>query len=265
MLVIRPPARYAFSASAMLLKVLTSSWFAAWLLQALLLGILLLKKMWRRFPLFVSYSTATLVATSVLYAMLLARLPFRIYSSAYWLFEAIGLFLGLAVVWEIFDSLFSPYPALRKLGLQVLRGAVLLLVVLGCVVAYKQPMGEHSRIQAALMVVEQAGRILEVGLLLSLFSFASAFGLHWRQYIFGIALGLGIFVTVELVAVTMRVQFGTAANSIFNIIRTISFNTSMFIWIAYLLAPELATSPAEVPKSSQLEQWNKAIMELIYQ
>jgi hypothetical protein len=39
----------------------------------------------------------------------------------------------------------------------------------------------------------------------------------------------------------------------------------MFIWIIYLLAPELATSPAEMPKRAQLEQWNKAIMELIYQ
>jgi hypothetical protein len=39
----------------------------------------------------------------------------------------------------------------------------------------------------------------------------------------------------------------------------------MFIWITYLLAPELAATPAEMPKHAQLEQWNRAIMELIYQ
>lgn len=248
----------------MLLKVITSSWFAAWLLQAMLVAVLLFKRMWGRFRFFFAYAATTFLAGTLLYAICLIRAPYRLYITVYWLTEAIGLFLGLAVVWEIFDNLLRPYPALRRLGIQVLRGAVLLLVVLGCVVAYRQPLGEQSRVQAALMVVEQAGRILEVGLLLSLFSFASAFGLHWRQYVFGIALGLGIFVTVELVAITMRVQFGGAANSVFNVIRTVSFNSSLFIWIAYILAPELAAQPVEAPKRAQLEQWNRAVMELIY-
>ena len=249
----------------MLLKVLTSSWFAAWLLQAMLVGVLLLKGMWRKFPFFFCYSAATLLSTTLLYSVYFAHVSYQVFSSVYWLCEAIGLFVGLAVVWEVFDNLFTPYPALRKLGTQVLRGAVLFLVVLGCVVAHAQPLGEHSRLPAAFMVVEQAGRILEVGLLLSLFSFASAFGLHWRQYVFGIALGLGIFVTVELVAITMRVQFGIAANSVFNVVRTVSFNSSLFIWIAYILAPDLAAQPSEMPKRAVLEQWNKAVMELIYQ
>lgn len=248
----------------MLMKVLTSSWFAALMLQAILVGALALKRIWKKFPFFFAYSATNLSASILLYSFYLARLG-RLYSTTYWLCEATALFLGLAVVWEIFDNLFTPYPALRKLGMQVLRAAILCLVVLGCVVAYKQPLGEHSRIQAAFMLVEQAGRILEVGLLLSLFSFASAFGLHWRQYVFGIALGLGIFVTVELVAITMRVQFGIAANSVFSVIRTVSYNSSLFIWIAYILAPELATQPSEMPKRAQLEQWNKAVMELIYQ
>lgn len=249
----------------MWLKVLTSSWFAALLLQAVLVGVLLVKRMWVNFPVFVAYSTATLFATGLLYSLFLVGVSHRlVYVIVYWLCEAAGLFLGLAVVCEIFNNLLSSYPALKKLATQVLRGAVLFLVVLGCVVAYIQPWGEHDPIRVPMMVVEQAGRILEVGLLLFLFLFASAFGLHWRQYVFGIALGLGIFVTVELVAITMRLQFGIAANSIFTVVRTISYNSSLFIWIAYILAPELAVNPAEVPKRAQLEQWNRAVMELIY-
>lgn len=265
MLVIRVPARYAFSASAMLLKVLTSSWFAALLLQAILAGVLLFKRMWERFPFFMGYAATSLVCTLTLYSLYLASVSQAIYSRIYWLSEAVGLFLGLAVVWEIFRHLLDPYPALKRLATQIFRGALVFLILLGCVVIYAQPHGDPNRIRTALFVMEQAGRILEVGLLLFLFLFASAFGLHWRQYVFGIALGLGIFVTVELVAVTMRVQFGPAAFSIFKIIRTVSYSSSLFIWIAYILAPELATSPAELPKRAQLEQWNKAIMELIYQ
>lgn len=249
----------------MWIKVLTSSWFAALLLQAVLVAVLLVKRMWVKFPFFVAYSTATLLTTGLLYSLFLAHLTQRTYVTVYWLCEAAGLFLGLAVVCEIFDNLLSSYPALKRLATQILRGAVLFLVVLGFVVASAQkPWGAHDAMRVPMMVVEQAGRILEVGLLLFLFLFASAFGLHWRQYIFGIALGLGIFVTVELVAITMRLQFGSASNAIFNVVRTVSYNSSLFIWIAYILAPELAVNPAEVPKRAQLEQWNRAVMELIY-
>lgn len=264
MLVIRFPARYALSASSMLLKALTSSWFAALLLQAILAGVLLFKRMWGRFPFFVGYSVTSLLSTLTLYLLYLASAS-HAYARVYWLSEALGLFLGLAVVGEIFRHLLNPYPALRRLATQVFRGTLVFLILLGVAVIWAQPNGDPNRIRTALLTMEQAGRILEVGLLLFLFLFASVFGLHWRQYVFGIALGFGIFVTVELVAVTMRVQYGPAALSIFKIIRTVSYSSSLFIWIAYILAPELATSPAEVPKRAQLEQWNKAIMELIYQ
>lgn len=248
----------------MLLKVLTSSWFAALLLQAILAGVLLSKKMWRKFPVFVCYSVASFLLTGLLYLLYVLSFSRITYSRVYWLSEALGLFLGLGVVWEIFRHLLDPYPALRRLAAQIFRGAVVFLILLGCVVIYAQPFGDPNRVRTALFVTEEAVRILEVGLLLFLFLFASVFGLHWRQYVFGIALGLGIFVTVELVAVTMRVQFGPAAVSIFRIVRTVSFNSSLFIWIAYILAPELAVNPAEVPKRAQLEQWNKAVTELIY-
>ena len=239
-------------------------WLAALLLQAILVGVLLAKKMWQKFPLFVGYAIANLVLGINSYIVFRLGSPFS-YFIAYWLKEAVGLLLGLAVVYEIFSHLFRPYPGLRKLATLVFQGAIVFLLILGCILAYAQPLGEHHPIFAAFLIVEEATRILELGLLLFLFLFASLFGLHWRQYVFGIAVGLGIFVAVELVAVTMRVQFGITANSIFNIVRTVSFNSSLIVWISYLLAPELATKPAEMPKRAQLEQWNNAIMELIYQ
>lgn len=249
----------------MLLRSILSPWMAALFLHALLAGVLIFKKMWRKFPFFVFYSVSNLVFNLSLYAVYVSNLSRHIYFNVYWLAEFVGLFLGFAVVYEIFHQLLKPYPALRRLATQIFRGAVVFLVLLGCVVNYAQSLGEHNHIQATFLVMEQAGRILEVGLLLFLFLFASAFGLHWRQYVFGIAVGLGIFVTVELVGVTLRAQFGVAANSVFNMVRMISFNTSMVIWISYILAPELAASPSDVPKRAQLEQWNRAVTELIYQ
>lgn len=251
-------------ASSMLRHQIAWPWLATLCLQATLAAVLLLKRMWLKFRVFMIYAVSNLILGIACYVTFQMASPFA-YFVIYWLTEAASLFLGLAVVFEVFTHLFRPYPALRKLAAAVFKCAVVFLLILGVIVIYKQPVGEHYRIGAGLLSMEQAARILETGLLLFLFLFASAFGLHWRQYVFGIALGLGILVTVELVAVTMRLQFGIAANSIFNVVRTVSYNSSLFIWTAYILAPELAANPSEVPKRAQLEQWNRAVTELIYQ
>ena len=257
--------------TSMTLKALLSPWAAALLFQLVLGVVLFVKRMWRRFPFFFAYSIVTLLLDAGMIgfhqkslASPLGSFPRRLYFSFYWVNEAIGLLLGLGVIYEVFRHLLAPYPALRKLAGQFFYGVVALLVLLGFVVLYAQSVHEPTHTQAAFLVMEQAGRVLEVGLLLFLFLFASAFGLHWRQYVFGIVLGLGIFASVELVAVTMRAEVGRTAIAIFNIARSVSFNCSLVIWISYILAPELATQPAEVPKRAQLEQWNKAVMELIY-
>src|SRR5215471_10047215 len=202
-------------------RMLNLPWFATMVVQGILVGLLWAKKIGRRFPLFITYTVTSFLFSVTLYVIYLLAFRLRflrpIYSRVYWVNEAAGVLLGLAVVYEIFKHLFTPYPGLRKLATQVFQVSVALLLLLDCILAYAQPLGEHDHIQAAFMLVEQAGRTLEVGLLLFLFLFASAFGLHWRQYAFGIAFGLGIFVAVELVAITMRAQFGVTANPVINI------------------------------------------------
>jgi hypothetical protein len=245
----------------MLPKSLLSPWIAALMLQAILVCVLFAKRMWRKFPIFFAYSLATLILNVGMYGVYHSSLS-GLYSRIYFLNEGVGLVLGLAVVYEMFRHLFAPYPALRRLATHGFGGAIALLVTLGTVVVYVEPVNLRSM----LFVAEQAARILEIGLLMFLFLFAGAFGLHWRQYVFGIAVGLGVFVAGELIAVTIWVQRGgTAFVSIVNMVRNISFNVGLLIWIGYILAPELALQSGEMPKTAQLEQWNRAVMELIYQ
>ncbi len=120
---------------------------------------------------------------------------------------------------------------------------------------------------AAVMMVEEATRIIEVGLLMFLFLFSTAFGLHWRQCVFGMALGLGIFATVELIALTMRNYWGEGLNISFSVVRAVAFNVSLMVWAGYLLAREKAASAVEASAAhrGQLEQWNQVLTEFIYQ
>jgi hypothetical protein len=147
----------------------------------------------------------------------------------------------------------------------IFRWVIVLLIFLGFAVIYWHSSTESSPLVSAVLVMEEATRIVEVGLLMFLFLFSGAFGLHWRQHVFGIALGLGVFTAVELAAVTVRAYLGPVALQTFAIARALAFNFSLLIWLGYLLMPERVTESAEIPKQAQLEQWNQAVMELISQ
>lgn len=248
-------------------SLLQSLWVAGIVCQAILGIVLLCKKTWRVFPLFVAYFATGFAGTLVLYGV---QKHWKIFFYSYWCVEAIGVAFGFAVVYEVFRNVFSTQQALCRLATLIFRGVLVLLLFIGIIVLAKHtPVGFRSitpkGIASAVVIVDEAGRIIEVGLLMCLFALSSAFGLHWRQQVFGIALGLGLYAAVELASVAIWGQTSKAVHEILNVGRILSFNTSLVIWIGYLLAPERTVGKVELPQRTQLEQWNQAVMELIQQ
>jgi hypothetical protein len=247
-----------------LVQVLTVAGIAC---QAILGIVLLCKKSWKVFPLFVAYFATSFTGTVVLYGVQRHR---EVYFYSYWFLEAVGVAFGFAVVYEVFTSVFSTQQALSRLATLIFRGVLVLLLFIGIVVLAKHtPVGFRSitpqGIASAVVIVDEAGRIIEIGLLMCLFALSSAFGLHWRQQVFGIALGLGLYVAVELASVAIWGQTSKPVHEVLNVVRILSFTTSLVIWIGYLLAPERSAGKVDLPQRSQLEQWNQAVMELIQQ
>jgi hypothetical protein len=235
-------------------------WIAGFCFQAVLVTVLVVKGIWSKFPIFVVYSGFTLFETMVTFVLRHHRSAFFY---TYWAFEAIGVVLGLAVAFEVFRQLFAMHVGLRKLAVLIFRAALVGLLLLGFIVIFSQSQARANNVPNAILVIEEATRIVEVGLIMFLFLFSTAFGLHWRQHVFGIALGLGIFAAIELITVTVKSHVGSQASDALSIMRMLSYNFSLLIWLGYLLTPEHATSSAEMPKRDQLEQWNQAVMELI--
>jgi hypothetical protein len=230
-------------------------------IYGVLVLVVVAKRLWKKFPVFLTY---TLFGFATGVGVYILRDSPVMYFYSYWVCEAIGLLLGIGVIFEIFQKLLHPYVALRRTAAAVLSLAVIFLVALSVFVAYAQPSPNRS-LMAGMLVGEEATRILEIGLLMFLFIFSAAFGLQWRQQAFGITLGLGIFVAVELIGVTTRAHLGNAAGTTFSLLRIFGFDLSLLIWIGYMLAPERVMASAEIPKRAQLEQWNQAVMELIHQ
>jgi hypothetical protein len=239
----------------------------AMVLQIPLAAVIVAKKLWRTFPVFATYALSNILATAILYLIRALTLSFSPYPFfyAYWICEAVAVLLGFGLVYEVFRRIFAPYSSLRRLARVTFQWVLVGLVLLSAAAVYAQSSGEQNPLMGAVLVLEEATRIVEVGLLMFLFLFSKAFGLHWRQHIFGIALGLGIFVAVELAGVTMRAHVGPAAYAGFALARILAFATSLLIWTGFLLIPERVANIAQMPKRAQLEQWNQAVMELIHQ
>lgn len=244
-----------------LASTISVAWSAGLVLQALLLLVLLSKRLWRGFPIFALYSAVTFAENVAAYAV-----P-RDSGAYFYLYlggETASLLLGVAVVFEIFRHLFTPHAALRNLARKVFRVVMVLLSVLGAaVIAAHAPIGKGGMI-FALLRVEEAARILEVGLVAGLFLCSSAFGLHWRQPVFGIGLGLGTIATAKLLHLAM-VPYVQSLGYAPSLMLVLAFDISFLIWIGYLVVPERVASNADLPKRAQLEQWNQAMMELINQ
>lgn len=240
-------------------SVINDIWVVGLCLQALLALTLLARRSWKKYPVFSAYVFFNLFFAALAYAVFRNRF---VYYYTFWICDAIGIILGLGVVREIFTNVFSPHPALRKLATMIFRVAVVLLVILACGVIYEQS-GNARGIGNGVLLAAEAARVVEVGLTMFLFLSSSAFGLHWRQSVFGMALGLGLFAAVELIADTMIGHVSSATVQAFNLGHGISFCISLLIWLGYLLFPERATSSGELPKQAQLEQWNQAVTELI--
>jgi hypothetical protein len=249
--------------AASVLKVYSHAlWLAGLGFHSLLVVVLLAKRTWTKFPAFLTYACFGAAAGWALYVV--RTFPF-LYFYGYWVCEGIGILLGLGVLYEVFRSLLKSYTGLHRVANVTFPLTIVLLIVLSCLVVYAQPSAERNPLVSAILVGEEASRVVEIGLLLFLFIFSTTFGLHWRQQVFGIALGLGLFVAVELIAITARTRFGIAASGALIIARATAFDLSLLTWIGYLLLPERVPHEAELPKRTQLEQWNHAIMELINQ
>jgi hypothetical protein len=184
------------------------------------------------------------------------------YSYAYWSAELVSAIMGFAVIYEVFSTVLKPYPGIQRLGMMLLGWSAVVMVVLG-IAAAASPRPSEPGMIAAVFAFERSVRIVQCGLMAFLFMFASTLSLSWKHYAFGIALGFGIFASVDLVAIAVRAQLGPVANHTSVLLKSGSYALATAIWTGYLLMP--APKPAAVSSLAryQVERWNRTLLELL--
>jgi len=166
------------------------------------------------------------------------------------------------VIYEIYAHVFDNYAALKPLGKPLFRGAFLGLLAIALAAATQAHQHSPDFGMYVLHVFEQTASIMQAGLLLVLFLFSAYIGLSWRNYVFGMALGLGIYASVKLAAAALQSSLVASGNTYINLAVMGTFHVAVLIWLFYLLAPETALDRSTSIPDHNLELWNKELERL---
>jgi len=195
-----------------------ASWIAGPLLQITLLIFMVRRSYNVAFPRFFSYILFQILKSACLFV--LYRYFPDSYFDAYWTGNAISVILAVAVMDEILLSLFKEYGGMQSLGTTIFRWSCGLLLLVACLGALSSGEVGGDRIVAAVFAFDRSMRLMQVGLFLLLILLSRFLKNSWRQPVFGIALGFGVFASVELILVSVVMRFGDGQGALISLLKS---------------------------------------------
>lgn len=242
-------------------------WFAPHILQGILLFDMVRRRLQRSFPMFFLYTAFEILQFGVLFAISRSSLHFGGgYVRVYTVGLALSTAIRFAVIHELFGHFFLRYPVLNGSGRLLFRGVTIILLLVAVGLAVSAPGSSENFLLNATYVLDRTVSVLQCGLLISLFLFSRYFVLSWRSHAFGIALGLGIFASVELATSAIWLHLGAFGNPVLNVLTMAVYYCCVLIWMLYLMEPERAPQyPSRKLPECDLEIWNQELQRLLQQ
>ena len=232
------------------------SWLVGPVLQITLLSFMIQRKLHVVFPRFFSYIVLQTVKSGILF--LIYRYYHETYFDAYWSGNAISVLLAVTVMDEILHNLLKQYGGLQSLTSIIFRWACGLLLLLSIVNTFSSQQGNADRVVSAVLAFDRSVRVMQCGLFFLLMILCRVLRNCWRQQVFGIALGFGIFASIELMLVSIVMHFGDAPVAILSLVKSAAYNGVTLLWIIYL---RRQSEPIlEIDVATQLSAFNVSLV-----
>lgn len=232
------------------------SWLVGPALQITLLTFMIRRKVHVIFPRFFSYILFQIVKSGILFVIY--RYYDASYFDAYWTGNAISVLLAVTVMDEILHNLFQQYGGIQNLGSIIFRWACGLLLLLSIVNAFSSQQATADRVVSAVLAFDRNVRVMQCGLFLLLMVLCRFLRNCWRQHVFGIALGFGLFASIELMLVSTVLHYGGGPVAIVSLVKSAAYNAVTLLWIIYLRRQ--SQSIPEIDVALQLNPQNVALV-----
>jgi len=232
-------------------------WIANPALELPLAGIMLWRKLHRTYPVFFSYIVFQLLNFAILFPIHEYG-SYDLYFYAYWTGAMITLALGFKILHEVFLDVFRPYHTLKDLGTVLFKWAALVMLFVAIVVAAASG-AEQSPLVQAVSTVQRCVKVIQCGLVLFLLFFAKYLGVSRRQQSFGIALGFGLYASVQLMGNALY-SGGQMKSVVLGTIYPMAHLCAVLIWAAYAWMKVPAREAPATLLASQ--RWERSLSEL---
>jgi hypothetical protein len=233
-----------------------ATWLAGPVLQITLLFFMVRRKLHGVFPRFFTYIIYQIVKSAILFGVY--RLYPDNYFDAYWAGNAISVLLGIVVMDEILQHLLKQYGGIQKSASVIFRWACGLLLLLSVVNAFSTEQTNADRVVSAVLSFDRSERLMQCGLCILLLVLCRLLKNCWRQHVFGIALGFGIFASIELVLVSVVMHFGDGAAATISLMKSSAYNAVTLLWIVYLRRQTEST--LEIEDAQELSALNAVLI-----
>jgi hypothetical protein len=203
-------------------------------LQAVLCLLLVVRRTYREFPIFFSYTALSVIVTFALWG---ARKNTFFFSGIYWASEAVSVILAFLALNEALRSVFRNFLGMKwfrwlfpGIGIAMVGVAVLRILLL--------PRPAYSLFSTTVIGLEIAVGFLQFGIFSLFIILVRLFHLRWGQHAAGIVFGYGVSAAGALVAFLLRSEFGTKYDPVIRIAPTIAYIIGVAIWLATFLKAE---------------------------
>jgi len=232
-------------------------------LQCFIGVVLFRRKMFRRFPAFTAYTVAQVVTEVILLGELFSGISSLKYAYTFYPLQFLAIALAFAVIYEIFRMVLEPYDALRRVWRFLFLAGALIFITIGVLWVLYGSGPQSDRLTQSMYLSLRSLRVVQVGLLLLLFTISGSLGLTWRAYSFGLALGYGTYAIVDLVLTAMRLHYGDEVWKLYSVLTSLAYSVTIVIWAVYILQPQELAQPVRVIPYNDIAKWNEKLEELL--
>ncbi len=240
-------------------------WIAPTLLQMVILWVMLRRGVHRQFPLFFAYTAYTICEFLILFPMYyIALIPGWLYGHTHLCLVEGGSVLKFGITYEIFLYVGRSYKELKSSARPLLPLLVLALFAAAIVLA---DLTHRSQSEDPVMFIanllERSVAFLQCGLMLGLLTLSWILNMRWQKPAFGIALGLAITASADLILLAINTKIGYYYPLDYGYMG--SYHVAVLVWLYYLAVPEKAakTPPDSLPDHAEFEAWRNAIKSLL--
>jgi hypothetical protein len=185
------------------------------------------------------------------------------YFDVYWSLALIDAMFVLLVIHEIYILGLGAYEGLTTFAAILFKWSAAVLVLLAAVTAASASGSDLSRLAAGILTLDRSATIVQLGLIVLLFVATSSLWLVWQRHLFGIATGMAVIISIEVVALALTTRHGFIFANTYSWVKSVAYLCGVLIWTVYFLRREAPVPFTVLGDDLRLQEWNTALLKLL--